>query len=356
MSIYKAKKKWRSVKATGKVVRKIYKDGKIIYDLSKPLSNPVVGEQLVKIEASTNIDWTVPYSGWFRIEVAAAGGGSDGSTGGGGARIVYDIYLEKGQRIIAWSATRVSGAPAKLKGGNGAYDNGYSSYGNYGKLGGGGASGKECGGGGGGAAGDGAAITIRYGGGGSGAIIYSGDDLIAWGTADVGMLFTRSKTPQAGDIAYNVDGTPTGNDTVVKSFDSTTNTVTFTSLAGDSQAKAYNADSSYIAYEHDENWQILILCGGGGGGFGHSESYRAGGGGGGGGTSGGYTNWSGGGGCDYNLSGSNTPGNGSRYSNGGAGSGNVIDVRDPANPKLLATRTAVTSAGWNGWVNIWALH
>lgn len=291
MAVYVNKNKWRGVKIGGKTVTKIYKAGEKIYDAALPLKKPVIGDILVNLSGAVNTDFLVPHSGWYRFNIAANSGGNGGNgNGGGGAIITYDLFLEKNWRVIIWSATRVSGAPSILKGGNGSGQNWYSSSGGAGRLGGGGAAGGyTSGGGGGGAAGDGGNVSnAGPGGGGSGAIVYKGNE---------------------GD------------------------------------------------YADKTNWLYLILCGGGGGGCGYNGDYRAGGGGGGGGSNGGGTNWNSGGAGDYNgVTGIQRPGNGGAYSNGAVGSGNVIDVRDAANPKVLSNRTGAGAAWAGGYAQIYPLY
>lgn len=297
MSVYRRQKKWRSVKIHGQVIKKIYHNGKIIFDYSKPLSNPILGAQIINVSGSNNVNWTVDRSGWYRFGVGAAAGGNTSSFGHGrGGRISsVDLFLEQGWRILAWGASgRITGAPASIKGGNGQEGATLSGWANPNSpLGGGGrngANGYHSGGGGAGAAGDGLAAPYseengQYGGGGAGIIIYKGDD-----------------------------------------------------------------------YTNQANWLYLILAGGGGGGGGHSTKPRNGGAGGGAGSNGGANRNGAGGTGGYNnvagiIKGGDTEKSGN-YGGYGEGAANVLDVRDAANPKLVKARDGFwdSSAGYaSGW-------
>ena len=192
MSIYQFKKKWRSgsVRYNGKIVREIWHNGLKIYSIAseKPAS-PIVAETVLSSSGNQNKSWTCTESGWYRIIVAASAGGNMNFTGGAGAIVQYDIYIEKGWKIIAWSGSgRTQGAPAEIQGGTGQanYTGNLPADFNF-WLGGGarnGYSANDSGSGGGGAAGQGGHgnNSSGYGGdGGAGAglMIYTGDSIPA---------------------------------------------------------------------------------------------------------------------------------------------------------------------------------
>lgn len=290
MSIRTNRNKWRAAKIGGKNISKIYKNGEIIFDYSRPLINPIQGAAIVNISGAKNYDFVAPHSGWFRLIVAAAAGSiaANAQTPGQGAVISHDVYMQQGQRAICWAAGEATtGSPFPIAG-NGSVNAGYSAVGGDGDLGGGGASGaEESGFGGGGASGNGINGSINNGssGGGAGIILYKNNN-----------------------------------------------------------------------YLDDANWLLLLLCGGGGGNCGNNGSYRCGGGGGGGGGNGGRTIWALGGTGKYaNLANIQHGGDGSRYSAGGWGAGNVIDVSNPNNPVVVKNRTG-NNGSRTGYVQIYPLY
>lgn len=355
MAVYVNKNKWSSVKIGGKSVRKIFKNGEKIYDAAAPLTNPIQGAALVDISGNTNYDFTAPHSGWYRLVVASAAGTTAANryAPGQGALISHDIYLLTGARLICWApAGAVSGAPAVLKGGDGAINAGYNAHGKDGKLGGGGASGgTDSGYGGAGAAGDGLNgdnWNNGSSGAGAGIIIYQGEDFYQWGED----FYTKKRNPQIGDTLYDSDGNVI--DWEITAYDSTEDTIT-ACPANESECQTISYKQTIFAYSKEENWLLLLLCGGGGGNCGDNGDYRTGGGGGGAGGDGGFTNWASGGTGGYSsLAGIEQGGSSGRYGAGGNGAGNVIDVSDPDNKFVVKNRT-YTNDSRTGYVRIYPL-
>lgn len=304
MSVRTKSRKWRSVRINGKVVRKIYKDGKVIFDYSKPLPNPVQGAAVINISGQQNTTWTCDRSGWYRFGVAAAAGGNTTSFGhGNGGQIPsLDLFIEKGMKILAWGASgRLTGAPQVIKdtGGNGQAGAGATTWDNNNGLCGGGArnghNGGHAGGGGAGPAGDCLSASYseengQYGGAGAGIIVYTGDN---------------------------------------------------------------PADSM--------SWVYVLFAGGGGGGGGHSTKPRNGGAGGGAGSSGGANRNGAGAVCTGwwigKVSGLQNGGDtekSGKYGGYGNGAANALDLRDKSNPIKLAQGS---DSNWSttGWARVYRL-
>lgn len=379
MAVYVNKNKWRGVKIGGKNVRKIFKNGEKIYDSSAPLTNPIQGAAIMDLAGANNAIVVVQKSGWYRFNINASRGQNCNSGNGGyGARITYDLYLEQGWRIVGWGASSYNtGAPLAIRGGTGQPNYTGNVPGDWSWfLGGGGRNGlsyNDCGAGGGGAAGNGGTGANAwgyggFGGAGAGVIIYKGDDYLAYSTpAGEGQTVfyvknTAAKTENILYGGYAIDEIPEmpfdpPESTVkIANYDSTIDTIitdtglTLTRLAG---------TTDMIPYRYDSRWLYLLLCGGGGGSAGDNGEPRNDGAGGGAGSRGGGNRQGTGGGGKYdNLPGIQYGADTSFNSRWGGqnppGAGNVIDVRDPENPRVLSNRTS-TFNDFTGRAQCWPL-
>ena len=360
MSIRTKRRKWRAAKIGGKTIRKIYKNGKLIFDYSKPLSSPQAQSYLIDIRSATYRVWRCPKSQWFRIHIAAAAGGAaaSGQGGGQGGYIVHDVWIQQDWEITLWAAAgTATGCPPYLKGGNGrnGYNNGYSGgNGAYGTMGGGGAAGdRDSGGGGGGAGGNGGAGDGWNGGpGGGGAGCLCIEQFFAWSRTDESgnklSFYTKRLKPLPGDKAFYATRDSSGvhiTDAgyIIQSYNAATNSVIAKSTIIEGlPPRTFNYDTNLI---FDFRWIFIILAGGGGGGSGDNGSRRAGGGGGGaGGTGGGtYPSYAGGGGTWSSLPGIRQAESGGNYSGGAHGSANAI-VMGVVQQAVLGGWTSTTGA------------
>lgn len=378
MAVYVNKNKWRGVKIGGKNVRKIFKNGEKIYDSSAPLKNPIQGAAIMDLAGANNAIVVVPKSGWYRFNINASRGQNCNSGNGGyGARITYDLYLEQGWRILGWGASSyTTGAPASIRGGTGQSNYTRDVPGDWSWfLGGGGRNGfsrHDCGAGGGGAAGNGGTGKNvwgygGFGGAGAGVIIYTGGPWLSYLVDD--KVYYAATDQSLGRIGtalyggYDINAMPEKpfepelTDETIANYDAAIDTITTASgltLTRDT-ANTYNMSP----YAYEENWKYLLLCGGGGGSAGDNGEPRNDGAGGGAGSRGGANRQGTGGGGKYD----NLPGIQygtdtsftSRWGNQNPpGAGNVIDVRDPKNPRVLSNRTSVLN-DFTGRAQCWPL-
>lgn len=130
----------------------------------KPVPSSYTETQVAAANGATNTIYTVPETGYYRVEVMAAGGQSPyKGTGGRGGKTSQIVYLYKDSKCLLWGAgIPTTGYPAPT-----------SDLGGIGARG----SGRESGGGGGGSAASGT-LHYCYGGGGAGFLAGTDRDVL----------------------------------------------------------------------------------------------------------------------------------------------------------------------------------